>query len=68
MRAVEAGLGLAILPRGTIGDYAVRECTALAPPAPMTLSVYAWEQDAVTRALLSGVIAQVTRDRTGEAG
>lgn len=67
LRAVEAGLGLAILPRGTIGGYAVRECTALTPPAPMTLSVYAWEQDAVTRALLSGVIAQVTRDRTGEA-
>lgn len=53
LRAVEAGLGLSILPVATIAAYAVKPCRQFEPVPPMVLSAYAWEQDAATSELLS---------------
>jgi DNA-binding transcriptional LysR family regulator len=64
LRAVEAGLGAAILPLATIGSYEVHTCRQFAPVPPMALSVYGWEQDAPTRELLSGLTRIIALGRT----
>lgn len=63
LRAVEAGLGVSILPFATIGAYSVRICQQFEPVPPMALSVYAWEQDAATKELLSAMTKLVSLDR-----
>ncbi|MFL0669957.1 MAG: LysR family transcriptional regulator [Erythrobacter sp.] len=64
LRAVEAGLGAAILPLATIGSYEVHTCRQFAPVPLMALSVYGWEQDAPTHELLSGLIRIIALGRT----
>ena len=41
--AVEAGLGLSLLPRSATAGYRVRPYAAFGPEPPMAVSVYAWE-------------------------
>lgn len=63
LRAVEAGLGVSILPIGTIDPYAVQICQQFETVPPMVLSVYAWEKDEATSELLSAVTELVSLDR-----
>lgn len=42
--AVEAGLGLSLLPVGTTAGRAVRRCAAFGVEPPMAVSLYAWER------------------------
>lgn len=64
LRAVEAGLGVSVLPVATITPYAVQTCRQFEPVPPMVLSAYAWEQDAATTALLS-VLAEIVSIERG---
>jgi DNA-binding transcriptional LysR family regulator len=64
LRAVEAGLGIALLPSATMGDYRVQLCPRFGPVPPMALSVYAWEQEAAADALVSAMTAILARDRS----
>ena len=41
--AVEAGLGLSLLPRNATGGYAVRQYASFGTEPPMAVSIYAWE-------------------------
>lgn len=63
LRAVEAGLGAALLPLATMEDYRVQVCQQFAPVPPMALSVYAWEQEAATDELVSAITALIAQDR-----
>lgn len=63
LRAVEAGLGVSILPLGTIGSYAVQTCSQFETVSPMALSIYAWEKDVATSELLSAITELVSLDR-----
>jgi DNA-binding transcriptional LysR family regulator len=63
LRAVEAGLGVSVLPVATIAPYAVQTCRQFEPVPPMVLSAYAWEQDAATTALLSVLTEIVSLER-----
>lgn len=67
LRAVEAGLGVAILPLSTIGAYQVQQSAQFGAVPPMVLSVYAWEQDAATTELLWAMTRIVTLGRAGDA-
>jgi len=42
--AVEAGLGLSLVPTFTVAGYRVRPCPALGPEPAMVVSLYAWER------------------------
>jgi DNA-binding transcriptional LysR family regulator len=63
LRAVEAGLGISILPLPAISAYSVQICQQFEPVAPMALSVYAWEQDATTGKLLSAMTKLLSLSR-----
>lgn len=63
LRAVEAGLGVSLLPVAAIGDYGVQSCRQFDPVPPMALSVYAWEHDAATDELVSAMTRLVSLDR-----
>jgi DNA-binding transcriptional LysR family regulator len=41
--AVEAGLGLSLLPRNAVAGYRVRQYTPFGMELPMAVSIYAWE-------------------------
>lgn len=66
LRAVEAGLGVAILPLATIDSYTVHTCRQFKPVPPMALSVYAWEQDIATSELLSAMAKIVSLERRAD--
>lgn len=66
LRAVEAGLGVSILPIAAIANYDVRPCEQFEPIPPMALSVYAWEQDLATNELLSEMTKLVSHDRASD--
>ncbi|KPF73869.1 MAG: LysR family transcriptional regulator [Blastomonas sp.] len=55
LRAVEAGLGVSILPSATTGFYNIRKCELFEAVPDMALSIYAWEQDAATTDLLAAM-------------
>lgn len=63
LRAVEAGLGVSLLPLATIGAYDVQICQQFEPGPPMALSVYAWEYDAATDELVLAMTKLVSLDR-----
>ncbi len=63
LRAVEAGLGVAILPLATIDSYTIHTCKQFRPVPPMALSVYAWDQDVATSELLSTLTKIVSLQR-----
>lgn len=43
LSAIEAGLGISVLPVSTTGAHAVRSSTLFTAEAPLALSVYAWD-------------------------
>ncbi len=63
LRAVEAGLGVSLLPLAAIGAYSVQNCRQFDRVPPMALSVYAWEHDAATNELVSAMTKLVSLDR-----
>jgi len=63
LRAVEAGLGVSILPIATSESYALQTCNQFHPVAPMALSIYAWEQDAATTELVLALTEIVSTAR-----
>ena len=67
LRAVEAGLGVALLPSATTGDYRVQTCQQFGPVPPMVLSLYAWEYEAAADELVSAMTTLVSLER-GPAG
>jgi DNA-binding transcriptional LysR family regulator len=66
LRAVEAGLGVSILPAATTGSYNIQKCKLFETVPDMALSVYAWEQDAATTDLLSAMIEIVANNRAAD--
>ena len=62
LSAIEAGLGVSVLPVSTTGDHAVRTSTVFAAEAALVLSIYAWEARGPTGELVDAMI-DVVRDR-----
>jgi len=60
--AVEAGLGLSLLPIGTTTGRRVRAYAGFGPEPPMVVSLYSWEHSGEVGALLERMIA-VLADR-----
>ena len=60
--AVEAGLGLSLLPMGTTAGRRVRAYAGFGPEPPMVVSVYSWERSGAVGELLERTIA-VLADR-----
>lgn len=63
LRAVEAGLGLALLPSAATGDYRVQTCRQFGSVPPMTLSIYAWEHEAASDELVSAMATLIALER-----
>lgn len=61
LHAVEAGLGLAILPISVVGSYRIREAATMGPVPAMALSIYAWEHDEPTFELVSAIASLLSR-------
>lgn len=60
LTAVEAGLGLSLLPVGTVRDYRLRPAASFGAAAAQLVSVYAWEGEgpiAELVAMMSAVLA-----------
>ncbi len=55
LSAIEAGLGVSVLPASTTGAHAVRAGALFPPEAPLTLSVYAWESGGPTGDLVDAM-------------
>lgn len=65
LAAVEAGLGLSLLPIGTVGGWRVRPHAGFGPEPDIAVSVYAWESSGVVGELVETIIA-VLADRVRE--
>lgn len=63
LRAVEAGLGVSVLPLAATQGYNIKKCQQFEPVIPMTLSIYGWEGDANTRELQSAMRQVIALDR-----
>lgn len=63
LHAVEAGLGLSVLPVNAVGKHQVKKFSLFGEVRPMALSIYAWEQDAPTAELLNAIIHIVSAER-----
>lgn len=57
LSAIEAGLGLSVLPIATTASYAVRPNTAFDAESPLVVSIYAWENSGPIGELLSAMSA-----------
>jgi len=55
LSAIEAGLGVSVLPISTTGAHAVRTSPIFAAEAPLVLSVYAWEAGGATGELVAAM-------------
>lgn len=61
LSAVEAGLGVSVLPISTTAAHAVRPTTMFSPEAALLVSIYAWEVEGPTAELveaMAGVLAE----------
>ncbi|MBJ6123663.1 LysR family transcriptional regulator [Sphingomonas mollis] len=67
LSAVEAGLGVAVLPVSTTGAHAVSVSTMFGPEAALSLSIYAWEASGATGDLLHDMM-NVTAVRSNNQG
>lgn len=54
--AVEAGLGLSLVPAGAAAHYGVRSCPAFGPEPDMVVSLYAWERAGPCAALAERMV------------
>ncbi|MGU3391852.1 LysR family transcriptional regulator [Sphingomonas sp. M1A8_2b] len=67
LSAVEAGLGVSVLPVRTTSAYAFRASSLFSAETPLSLSIYAWEVDGPVCELLNDMI-DVTTARSGGIG
>ena len=67
LSAVEAGLGVSVLPVSTIGTYAVRLSDLFSAETALSLSIYAWEVGGPTGELLQAM-TDVVAARSGGVG
>lgn len=65
LSAVEAGLGVSVLPVSTTGAYAVSASSLFAAEAPLSLSIYAWEAGGRVGELLHDMIVAITSRSEG---
>ena len=63
LHAVEAGLGLSILPLSVAGAHKLKKSSLFSPVRPMVLSVYAWDQDESPAELLTMITQFLAKDR-----
>ncbi|MGB5077087.1 MAG: LysR family transcriptional regulator [Sphingorhabdus sp.] len=63
LHAVEAGLGLSVLPVSAVGKHQLKRFSILGEVRPLALSIYAWEQDASTAELLHAIIHILSAER-----
>ncbi len=61
LSAVEAGLGVSVLPVSTTGDYAVRASSIFSAEAALSLSIYAWEGSGTIGQLLDAMVDVTTQ-------
>jgi DNA-binding transcriptional LysR family regulator len=64
LSAIEAGLGVSVLPVSTVAAHAVRASSIFDADAPLMVSVYAWESDGATGELVAAM-SEVLSDRPG---
>ncbi len=62
LSAIEAGLGVSVLPVSTTAGHAVRRSAIFTPEASLELSIYAWEGDGPIAELV-GMMAKVLTER-----
>lgn len=55
LSAVEAGLGMSVLPVSTVAAHAVRASSIFAADASLVVSIYAWESDGATGELVAAM-------------
>lgn len=67
LSAIEAGLGVSVLPVSTTKAHAVRTSTIFSPEAALSLSVYAWEVRGPASELLQNMVG-VTAARSESGG
>lgn len=67
LSAVEAGLGMSVLPVSTIQAHDVRASAIFSPEPALSLSIYAWEVRGPASELLQGMVA-VTAARSHDGG
>jgi len=65
LSAIEAGLGVSVLPISTTGAHAVRPSSIFNADAPLVVSIYAWESNGATRELVAAM-SKTLSDRQGE--
>jgi DNA-binding transcriptional LysR family regulator len=65
--AVEAGLGLSLLPRSAAAGYRVRRYARLHGEPPMVVSIYSWENSGLIAELV-GRMGEVLRERCVAGG
>lgn len=67
LSAIEAGLGVSVLPVGTIGTYAVRASAIFPAETALSLSIYAWEAGEPIGELLDAMtdVAAMRSDAVG---
>ncbi|MET3710457.1 DNA-binding transcriptional LysR family regulator [Sphingomonas trueperi] len=61
LSAIEAGLGVSVLPISTTGAHAVRTSAIFSAEAPLLLSIYAWEAAGATGELLAAMIDVISK-------
>ncbi|UZK68812.1 LysR substrate-binding domain-containing protein [Sphingomonas sp. S1-29] len=60
LSAVEAGLGVSVLPISTIGARAIRTSSIFTPEASLALVVYAWEAEGPVAELVDAMVEGLT--------
>lgn len=61
LSAIEAGLGVSVLPISTTGAHAVRRSTIFATEAPLVLSIYSWETGGPAGELVDAMTDVISR-------
>lgn len=60
LSAIEAGLGISVLPVSATGTHAVRQSTVFDAEAPLVLSIYAWEVGGAVGELVDAMIGVIS--------
>lgn len=63
--AVEAGIGITVLPMSAVRDRLVQVSPAFGAEGAMSVSIYAWDGAGVFDELIEGMITQLGEDRRG---
>jgi DNA-binding transcriptional LysR family regulator len=68
LHAIEAGLGLSVLPVGATGAHQLQKCPLFDDVPPMVLSLYAWDQDAPSAELVTRIARILAKGRIPRIG